>query len=586
MNFRDALLGQVNMIKLTKYALSFFAAALFSITTACAASDNSADLLSYIPADSPYVFAATKPLPSKLADKLAPTIDEILQAYQSILRNVIAENLGKMSSEEEGAAEAEKFRAVAEEVLSLLSLDGIRGAGIARESAFALYGNGLLPVLRFELSKTDLFDAAIERIEEKAGEGMLVGEASGESYKYIDADEIRMIVATLGDQAIFTVVPVKFDEAQVAKALGLKKPRTSMKKSGALRSIGKEYGFSEYMIGFVNNERIAELFTGKGTDSDKELFAALSVPLPELTETCSAEIMEMAGIAPRIVFGYTELSSEQANSALIVELRKDLASGLATIPAAVPGLGLDPGGFLSVGLGLSPLALRDFYAARLDAMEADPYECEFFADLQDGVAKGREALNQPLPPVVYSFRGIVANITDIQGMDMANHSLPESIDASVLIAIENAEALMMMAAMFDPQIAALNLLPDGKPVRLEMQQLAEIADLAFAALSENALSVSLGPDSEAQSAAMLHAASPDSAPFMSMSMDSARYYSMVAEGLAKQPSGEGKDKLPPEIRSALANVMELSARMYERMSVEVRFTNRGIEINGRMKLSK
>ena len=48
-----------------------------------------------------------------------------------------------------------------------MSLDGIRGAGIERESAFALYGNGILPVLRFELSDADLFDAAIDRIDNK-----------------------------------------------------------------------------------------------------------------------------------------------------------------------------------------------------------------------------------------------------------------------------------------------------------------------------------------------------------------------------------------------------------------------------------
>ena len=166
---------------------------------------------------------------------------------------------------------------------------------------------------------------------------------------------------------------------------------------------------------------------------------------------------------------------------MIVELRDDIAEGLAMIPAAVPGLGSDPGGFMSFGFGLNPLALREFYEGRLDAMEADPYECEKLAALQAGVAKGREALNQPVPPVVYSFRGLVANIADIQGMDMASKTPPESIDASVLIAMENAESLIMMAAMMDPQIAALNLLPDGKPIRLELAQLAEIADDAFAA---------------------------------------------------------------------------------------------------------
>jgi len=296
-------------------------------------------------------------------------------------------------------------------------------------------------------------------------------------------------------------------------------------------------------------------------------------------------MMEMAGIAPRIVFGYSDISLQQLGGAMVVELREDIAAGLATIPAAVPGLGSDPGGLMSLGFGLNPMAIREFYEARLDAMEAEPYECEKFADLQAGVAKGREALNQPIPPVVYGFRGFVANIADIQGLDMSSSTPPESIDASILVAIENAESLVMMAAMMDPQIAALNLVPDGKPVKLVLTQLAEFAGDAFAALSTDALSISLGEGAEANSADMLVADSSDPAPFMSMNMDSARYYSMIGEAMLQEREGDDAEKMPKAIRDAMRDVMILSGSLYERMSVEIQFTARGVEINSTMKLS-
>lgn len=573
------------MIRLVKTVSFALAVVMLFVTNANAASRNSVDLLSYIPADTPYVFVSTEPLPSKVADKLEPTVDEILQVYQRILRHVMAEQLVKMAAEEDSADKAEQFRGLMEEVLGLVSLEGIRGAGIERASAFALYGNGLLPVLRLELSDDGLFDAAIQRIEKKAGEQLLVGTANGKSYKYADAEQVRLIIATIDDQAIVTAVPIKFDESQVAEALGLKKPRASLKSSKALSLISKEYGFSNYMTGFVSSQRIAEIFTGKATDKDKELFAAFAEQPPELSESCSAEIMEMVGIAPRMVFGYSDINPNNIKSAFVVELRKDIAKSLVAVPAAVPGLGSDPGGFMSIGFGLNPLALRSFYEARLDAMEADPYECERFADLQAGVAKGREALNQPLPPVVYSFRGFVANITDIQSMDFASNVTPESIDASILIAVENAEALIMMAAMMDPQIAALNLLPDGKPRKLELAQLAEFANTAYAALSTNALSVSFGVNAEKKSADMLRAMAPDPAPFMSMSMDAARYYAMVGETMAEQPTGDEEDKMPPAIRAAMAELMTLSGSMYDRMFVDVRLTERGVEVGANMTLS-
>ena len=587
--FRYSLVGQVNMIKLAKSAAVVFSAILLSISGAFAASGNSADILSYIPADTPYVFASTDPLPSALADKLEPTIDGVLQSYQEILRYVIAEQAGKISAEEGGADKAEHFSGVAEEFLSLMSLEGIRGAGIDRNTAFALYGNGLLPVLRLELSKSELFDAAIEKIEKKADEPLLVGEAKGEKYKYIEADMLKVIIATLDEQAVITIVPNEFDESQVALALGVKTPANSMKKSKKLDAIGKEYGFSDYLIGYIDNERIAGIFTGNATDFDKELFAAFGEEAPELTQACSAEIMATVRIAPRIVMGYSDMTAQQVSGSLIVELRSDIAKGLATIPAAVPGLGSDPGGFMSFGLGLNPMALREFYAGRLDAMEADPYECKDFAELQAGVAKGREALNQPLPPVVYSFRGFFANIVDFEGIDMASDTdtMPTSIDASIVLAVENAEALIMLAAMMDPQIAALNLMADGKPVKLELAQLAEFVDDAFAAMSENALSVSVGAGAESNSAELLLADSADPAPFMSVSMDSARYYSMVGEAMSNAPPVDDEaEQMPEEIRSAMRDIMVLSGNMYDRMSIDMQFTDRGIEIGTLMKLSE
>ena len=571
------------MIKIAKRAIAIFA--VISFSTVNAASSNSADLLKYIPADTPYVIASTEPFPSALAEKLEPTIDGILQAYQRVMRHVMAEQLVEMAAEEGGGEDAEKFRGLMEEVIGLMSIDSIRAAGIGRESAFVFYGNGLMPVLRLELTDPDLFDAAVSRMEEKAGEDLLVGEAKGTSYKYANAEKINLIIATLDDQVVITIVPASFDESQVALALGAKAPRKNLKKSKALQAINKEYGFSGYMTGYIDTERLAGIFAGNTTDQDDDFFTAIGDKPPELSTVCAAEIMEMAGIAPRMVFGYSEISPEQIDSTMIIELREDIAAGLTSIPAVVPGLGIDSGGLMSFGLGLNPMALREFYEARLDAMEADPYECDKFADLQAGVAKGREALNTPLPPVVYSFRGFVANIADIQGVDFSSSTAPESIEASILIAVENAESLVMMAAMMDPQIAALNLVPDGKPVKLALAQLAEFAGDAFAALSTDALSISLGEGAEANSASMLVADSAEPAPFISMNMDSARYYSMLGEAMSQETSSEEGDETPQAIRDALGDVVALSGSMYERMSVEVQFTTRGVEINAAIKLS-
>ena len=46
-------------------------------------------ILQYVPADSPYVFARLSPLPEDVMDKLEPSVDRILAAYETVLQELL-----------------------------------------------------------------------------------------------------------------------------------------------------------------------------------------------------------------------------------------------------------------------------------------------------------------------------------------------------------------------------------------------------------------------------------------------------------------------------------------------------------------
>jgi len=570
-------------VRTTVFAL--VAGIALPLAAAEAASRHATDLLKYVPADTPYVFVSLEPLPDKVADKFEPTVDRIMLAYQRVIRYTMEQKLSEGAVGDDDAGEIEKIRSLVDEVLGLMSVKGIRDIGIQRDSVFAFYGHGLLPVLRLRLSDEKLFDQAIARIEGKAEKQLTVGNVSDETYKYLELEGVRLAIATLDGYAVLTVVPAEFDESQLAVVFGLDKPRKSLAKSRELRSIAKQYGFTDYFAGFVNNERIASAFVDEPTGLNEALLALFDYDAAVLPDACKSEFVEVAGIAPRMVFGYSELNDKYIDSEVIVELRSDIAKGLATLPATVPGLGQDYGGLVSLGFSVNPLAARQFYESRLDALEADPFECEMLAGVQNGVPAGREVLNKPVPPVVYNFRGFLAVVSDIQGMDIASEKPPESIDASLLVAIENAQDLVTMVAMLDPQIAALNLLPDGKPVKLEIAQLTEFASQAFAALSEGAVAVSVGEGSEANAANMLVADGSNPAPLFSMSMDVSRYYGFIGEAMMEAGPDEGEEEMPVEVRNAMRDVMTLLGDLYKRMHLDVRMTERGIEMGSHLTLA-
>jgi hypothetical protein len=573
------------MKSFARFAIVVVATVALLLPPTAQAARKGKELLQYIPADTPYVFAMTKPLPQHLQDRFEPAIDKTLSAYKQVFVHHVDAEVERLRATEDGEARAAQLQALVDEVTSLFSVRELRNAGLGRGSLIAVYGDGLLPVMRIALTDAAAFDDAVARIEAHSSAKFETGSIDGSSYRYRDIDEMRFIIATLGKDAVITLVPASYDDARLAEALGLKKPRNSLARSKELRKVSREYGFTDHMIGLVDITRMADSALSDPGGRNAEFLRLVGRDGFDLSAACEAEFAELAAITPRIVTGYTKVGKDSLDISMVVEMREDIAAGFATLPALVPGLGRDLGGLMSFGFSLDPLALRNFYEARLDAMEADPFECELLGQLQASVPKGREALARPIPPMVYSFRGFLANLADMRGADLANDKPPEEVEGSLLFAVENAEALVTMAAMMSPDVAALNMLPDGKARQLNLPQLAQLARDAFAALSESALAVAVGAGAEQAAEAMLTAEPAPSRPFASFSMDAGRYYDLMGDAVMRAEPDEGEEPMPEELRLAIRDIMLSSGELYERMAVDVHFTERGVEISSRMTLA-
>lgn len=546
-------------------------------SVAALAADSS--LLKYVPADSPYIFANVEPMPEAVLDKLEPRLDRVLRAYDALLRQAVSSALTEAGDAAGASADAEKFAAVAAELSALMSVEGLRGAGIDRESTAVLYGNGLLPVLRMSVSDSGLFEAALDRIEDKAEQEMSVQAIGDHSFRYIAADQVKLILAPQDDQVVVTMAPTSFDDEGISQLLGLTPPARSIADARTLRTLAETYGYTPQLVGFVDMQALVERLIGEPSGLDAKLFASTGMKArPQLSAVCKTEIREVATIAPRIVFGYTDITTEQMQSHALLELRDDIGKGLAALPVAVPGLNRDPGGLFSFGMSLDVMAARKFYEARLDALEADPYTCESFAQMQAGVAAGRQALQQPVPPMIYDFRGFLAVINDLEGLDLASGAPPTSIDGRFLLAMKNAPSLLALGAMFSPELAGLSLEPDGEPVPFRSQQLAGIVDSVYVAMTDDAIALSFGAGMQDGLEGMMAADADANGTTLTFSMDASRYYAFIGEAimLAEEDSDA---PMPPEMQAVMNEVMLSFSELYERMRLAVRLTDRGIELD-------
>jgi hypothetical protein len=540
---------------------------------------NTAGLLGYVPDDTPYVFGILEPLPDDLMDKIEPKLERLLAAYSEMLRIAVSEAEPAADGD---SGESENARAVAEELRSFMSLRSLREAGVTRDSTAVFYGNGLLPVLRVGLSDVSLLEEAIAGIEEKAGEELPVAQIDDTRYRYIEDEGIRLIIATIGDHLVLTVAPDSLDDVALSRLLGLAVPDRNIAQSGKLRAIAEEYGFLHEYVGLVDTVRLADTFIDQPEGLDALLLDVIGYDAGTLGDVCKAEFRSLAGIAPRVVSGYEEVSAGAIRSVTVVELRDDVAGEFTRFVAPVPGLGAAHDSLFSLGMSLNVQAMRTFFDTRVAALAKDPWECEHLEAVQGGLFLAHErALAQPVPPILYDLHGFLAVIDDLQGFDFSPRQPPEEIDASFLLAIDNAQGLLAMGQAMIPQLAATTIEPDGKAHRLDLGAGQAGVESAWIALTDSAVAISVSEEGDTFLAAMLQAEPGVPPPFASMGLDGTRYYTLLGEAMR----GNDDEDLSEDMREALADVIDVAAEFYERLQIDVTFTERGIEIDTDMNLA-
>ena len=536
-------------------------------------------LLGYVPADTPYVFGILEPLPDDFMDKVEPKLDRLLAAYSEMLRVGISE---APRADDGVSGESEKARAVANEFRSFMSLQSLREAGVTRDSTAVFYGNGLLPVLRLRLSDVSLFEAAIAGIEEKTGERLPVAQVDDTSYRYIEDEGVRVIIAITGEHLVLTVAPDSLDDVALARLLGLTAPDRNIAQSGKLRAMADEYGFLHEYVGLVDTVRLADTFIDQPEGLDALLLDVMGYDAGKLGDVCKAEFKSLAELAPRVVSGYEEVSADAIRAVTVVELRDDVAAAFTQFAAPVPGLGSVNDSLFSLGMSLNVQGIRGFFDTHVAALEKDPWECEHLEEVQDGLFAARErALAQPVPPILYDLNGFLAVIDDMQGFDFSPGQPPEEIDASFLLAVDNAQGLLAVGQAMIPELAATTIEPDGEAHRIDLGAGGAGIDSAWLALTDSAVAVSVSEDGETILPAMLRAEPGTPPPFASMGLDGTRYYTLLGEAMRENDDEE----LSEDMRDALADVIEVAADFYERLQIDVTFTERGIEIDTDMSLA-
>ena len=510
----------------------FAACACAALIAACSQPQppqNNAEPLAFVPADTPYVYANLEPLPAAVTEQWSKRMQE----YWPNLFGTYDELLDKASATKSDP-QAQRWIKIARTLLDELkahdSWDKLRQIGLRPDGRIALYGIGMVPVLRMELGDPAAFKAEIAAIEQKTGEKLPVAKTGAQEYWQLGNDTLAAVIAVEGTHLVVTMMPPNGGDALKQNLLGLTPPAQNIAAAGTLPALAKQYGYSPYGEGFIDFVRLTERLSGAPTGTDAEFAKALGIPTNTTDAACRGEFLGLAHQFPRFVMGAEELGPERMRIGAQLEIESGLAQQFAAAIGAAPGTGAPGEGIVDFALAMPVLRLKDFWIKQADAVAAKPYACAGLAKLNDSFRESRAKIDVTVPPPFSDALGVRFTLDNFS---LDGTGKTPDVAGKLLFASTNPQTTMAMAQLTLPGLAKMKLVPDGKVVAVPpgIVPVASAPPL-YAAMSDRAIAVAAGEAQGQQLEAYLRAPAAAEPVFMRIHF-SGKFYGLLAQSFDK-----------------------------------------------------
>ena len=579
---------------MTVLRLAFFAATLSLALAACDRGEEPAApsgagnvLLDYVPVDTPFVAANLEPLPEDVIDayleRLQPVFDEMQIQLTSARHDLEAGEI-----EDTGAADDDPGTrltlALLRELDGKLSRTGLSSLGLDILSPKVVYGLGAFPVVRMGLSDPDALRASIQRVLSDAGLPAEEQVYEGIPYWSVVAEDpqeppVGLYVAIMDDHLAIALLPSIAETDLLPAFLAVAKPAATDARE-RLAELNREEGYTPFGSGILDLHRLADQFLQTDTVTAKVLAATGEYDPASITPECVSEIHGIIDNAPRITAGTVELSTSAIAYQYRVESPATLAGQLAGLVARLPAANADSQRMLDLSFGMRFGAVRDFLREKATTIAEDPYLCEHLQDLNESAEQSLAQLDQPMPPFVNNFRGLRISLSE---MMLDREFIPADAQGHLALHVEQPEMFVGMAQMFLPDLSTLALEPGAEPVELPASLIPVPGLVAFAAMSDEAIGLSVGAGEEASLQEFLARKPGPEGMFLSASYDTAAYLDYTDRMASAMQDDDADNGDPAEAVHAIGMAARSAFRdMADRSHTTLRFGPSGLVIDGRM----
>lgn len=462
-----------------------------------------ADILSYVPADTPMFFS------SGLSNDLYP--DRYVKVMQDYMVNMSDYLKLAFSDINEAVQEVDKDNQVVseqelnkiEQFIERWAVDGhFAKLGLkVGESQLVGYMVDLFPVIRIHLSGGHEVSDMFADLDQQFTLTPQVQEQDDLTIREYAVDRMTLLAAHNDDYLVLAVAPSVIKDKLVNTLTGIEKPAQNMAQNrDRLNQIKTKHGFVIDDMFVMDVQAVADYFINPDK-YDSALLDFLQIEDNKLSPACKSEINAMLAKAPRMVAGATALSDTQIDSALIWEMDQDLSLDMAQLAGRIPAT--DQSAAFSMGMSVDILNSQKVLTKYVDNIINEPYQCELFTQLNQSAQAFKSKISQPLPPMIGNFKGFNLAFSDLKVNEQAaNMNKPaemiESFKMQLALSVDEAQSLVGMAQMMLPQLQGMVLPTDGSLIPLKEQLPPNLMNLpvdvssAYAAITNQTIGLSLG----------------------------------------------------------------------------------------------
>ncbi len=467
--------------------------------------------LSYVAADTPYVFASFEPYPDNYLRRSMTVLRGAFKAFETVIAGA-------------GAGDDPGERAVILAFAGLrdkLSPEGLASIGIDLRGQWAVWGAGVLPVMRFQLADAAAFRAFVEGILTESGMELGPEQTIHGRAVWVFGDDLQFAIAIDGDTLVGAMAPAAAMEGTLAVAFGVDRPPKSLADADGLVNLAAARGLRGYQVGVIEIVRLAAIARGKGDALAVAQLAAFDANPADMPSACRDEIGMVAAALPRIVGGSIDASASGLKSGGRIETSAAVAAHLE--PLAVPMHGMTRFGemrpLLAFGLALDVNAVVEHVVEPLSAV---PFQCPWFQIVADNAAEVSQLADSPVGALVRGVRGV-----QLAWLDLVPGPLGRPVARGyAILAHGDLDAVL---PLLGAQLGLPAIEDGGAPVSLELPPpLGDYVESAVLVRRGGYLGIAVGKGALAQLEAALAATPSADPPAIAFAYDERSLYERAA----------------------------------------------------------